>query len=150
MYWGDQPFTAGPVYIGSIICFLFVLGILVAPTETKVWLIASTIFFIALSMGKNLAWFNDIMFDYFPMYNKFRVPAMILVIAQLAMPTLGIYALFQILNDKPQKDKIKQVAVKIQLCMLVRVSFKEALFITNFFFRNFFISVKNGIALVIL
>ncbi len=107
-YWGAQPFVGGPIYHGAIVCFLFLLGVFWVKGPLKWWLLSVTIMAIVLSWGKNFSLVTNLFFDYFPMYNKFRVPAMILVIAQLAMPTLGIYALFQILNDKPQKDKIKQ------------------------------------------
>lgn len=104
MYWGDQPFTSGPVYIGAIICFLFVFGVLVAPTETKIWLIVGTFFFVGLSMGKNLPFLNDFMFDHFPMYNKFRTVSMTIFVTCFTMTFGAALGLQHILTSIGKKD----------------------------------------------
>ncbi|UOQ66700.1 hypothetical protein [Hymenobacter volaticus] len=98
-YWGDQPITSGPVYVGAIVCFLFVLGLLVADRRTRTWLAAGTLLSIVLAWGKNFETFNYLMFDYFPGYNKFRAVSMALVIAQLAMPLLAVLALGRVLRN---------------------------------------------------
>jgi hypothetical protein len=103
LYWGDQPFTSGPVYVGAIVCFLFVLGLLVADRRLRIWLLAATIISIVLSWGKNFEAFNYFMFDYFPGYNKFRAVSMALVIAQVTMPVLGIFALYRLLQQADNK-----------------------------------------------
>jgi len=99
-YWGDQPITSGPVYVGAIVCFLFVLGLLVADRRTRTWLAAGTALSLLLAWGKNFETFNYLMFDYFPGYNKFRAVSMALVIAQLAMPLLAVLALGRILRGR--------------------------------------------------
>lgn len=93
-YWGDQPFTSGPVYAGAVICFLFVLGMFIVEEKSLKWtLFAATVFTVMLSWGRNFAPLTDIFFDHFPMYNKFRTPSMWLVIAEFTMPLLGALAL---------------------------------------------------------
>ncbi len=98
MYHGDQPMTSGPVYVGAIIVFLFVLGLFIVKGRYKWWLVSATVVSIVLSWGSNIMWLTDFLLDYLPLYNKFRVPSMILVIAQVAMPLLGIIALNDILS----------------------------------------------------
>ncbi|RAK64082.1 YfhO family protein [Hymenobacter edaphi] len=100
-YWGDQPITSGPVYVGAVVVLLFVLGVFVADRRTRTWLLAATLFSIVLAWGKNFASFNDLMFDFFPGYNKFRAVSMALTIAQLAMPLLAVLALARVLRARP-------------------------------------------------
>jgi hypothetical protein len=124
LYWGDQPGTSGPVYVGAIICFLFVLGLLVVEKRLRFWLLAATVISIVLAWGKNFEAFNYFMFDHFPGYNKFRAVSMALVIAQVAMPLLGIFALYRFLQlpaDKKALEKKLLYAAGITggLCLLV-------------------------------
>ncbi len=100
-YWGDQPITSGPVYVGAVVFFLFVLGLLVADRRTRIWLLTGTLLSIVLAWGKNFETFNYLVFDYFPGYNKFRAVSMALVIAQLAMPVLAVLALARVLRGRP-------------------------------------------------
>ncbi|MFC5270650.1 YfhO family protein [Adhaeribacter terreus] len=100
LYWGDQPFTSGPVYVGAIICFLFVLGLFLVNKKIRYWLLAATIFSILLAWGKNFEAFNYFMFDHFPGYNKFRAVSMALVMAQVTIPLLGILALYEVLYGR--------------------------------------------------
>ncbi|QNE41587.1 YfhO family protein [Hymenobacter sp. NBH84] len=100
LYWGAQPITSGPVYVGAIVCMLFVLGLFVADRRTRTWLLVATILSIILAWGKNFETFNNLMFDYFPAYNKFRSVSMALVIAQLAMPLLAVLALARVLRAR--------------------------------------------------
>lgn len=102
LYWGDQPITSGPVYIGAVVIFLFVLGLMVVERRLRTWLLAATILSIVLAWGKNFETFNYLMFDYFPGYNKFRAVSMALVIAQLAMPLLAVLALARVLRTQRQ------------------------------------------------
>ncbi|MFH2142887.1 MAG: YfhO family protein [Bacteroidota bacterium] len=108
LYWGPQPFTSGPVYIGAVVCFLFVLGLFVLKGNLKWWLLIATILSIALAWGKNMMWFTDIFLDYMPGYNKFRTVSMILVIAEFTMPLLGILAVQKILLGEVERDKLKK------------------------------------------
>ena len=98
-YWGDQPMTSGPVYVGAIVCFLFVLGLFVVKGKIKWVLLAATILSILLSWGKNFMGFTDFFLDYFPMYNKFRAVSMTLVIAEVCMPILAFLALAEIIKN---------------------------------------------------
>jgi hypothetical protein len=103
MYHGDQPFTSGPVYIGAIVVFLFILGLFVVKGVYKWWLLLATVVSIVLSWGGNVMGLTSFLLDNLPLYNKFRAPSMTLVIAQIAMPLLGFIALNEILSGKIEK-----------------------------------------------
>ena len=100
LYWGDQPFTAGPVYMGAIICLLFVLGLLIVKGPYKWCLLAVTLLSIALSWGNHWMGLTRFFFETVPMYNKFRAVSSILVIAEITMPLLGFLALKRITEAK--------------------------------------------------
>ena len=91
-YWGEQPGTSGPVYAGAIVCFLFVLGLMIVRGPEKWWLLAATLFSLILAWGSNLSGINNFLFEYMPLYNKFRAPSMALVVTTLTMSTLAILA----------------------------------------------------------
>ena len=110
-YWGSQPFTAGPVYFGAIVCFLFVLGLFVIKSPMKWWLAGGALFFIMLSLGRNLSWFNDFIFYHLPMYNKFRTPAMALVIPSMIFPIIGFWGLKEIFVEKTDKEQLKKALI---------------------------------------
>ena len=92
-YWGTQPNTAGPNYMGAIVIFLFILGLIVVKGREKWWLLIATILSILLAWGKNFMPFTNLFIDFFPGYNKFRAVTMTLVIAQFCIPLLGFLAL---------------------------------------------------------
>ncbi|MCE7699929.1 MAG: hypothetical protein K8E24_014270 [Methanobacterium paludis] len=98
-YWGDQPFTAGPVYVGAFVLFLFILGLFVVENGIKWVLFVATVFSILLSWGKNWMPLTNFFLDYFPMYDKFRTVSSILVVAELCMPILAILALVEIVKN---------------------------------------------------
>jgi len=104
-YWGPQPFTSGPVYIGALVIFLFVMGIFLVKGTLRTWLLTATALSIMLAWGKNFIFFSDLFFDYFPGYNKFRTVSMILVIAEFTIPLLGILALKNIIENKVTKEQ---------------------------------------------
>ncbi len=104
-YWGDQPFTSGPVYFGSIVCFLACFGMFYFKNKYKWVLFAATFFFTILSFGKNMG-INDFFFHYLPMYNKFRTPSMSLVIPQLVFALLGALALNKYMSKEIDKTEI--------------------------------------------
>ena len=106
-YRGEKAFTSGPVYMGAIICFLFVLGLLIVPGPYKWALLIATLFSVALAWGRNMMWLTELFFNYFPMYNKFRAVESILVVAEITMPLLGILALQQIVDKKVAWEKLK-------------------------------------------
>lgn len=107
-YWGEQPIVGGPVYAGAIIMFLFILGAFLIKGNTKWWLVITTIIFIMFSWGKNLPSLNYLMFDYFPVYNKFRGVTSIMSLVQLALVTLAILTLKQIGEQKPTFNDLKK------------------------------------------
>lgn len=97
-YWGDQPWTSGPVYAGAIICFLFVLGLFLVKGPVKKWIIIATVLSVVLAWGHNMNFITNLFLDYFPGYNKFRTVSMILVIASFTMPLLAILAVQRIVD----------------------------------------------------
>lgn len=119
-YWGDQPFTSGPVYAGAIICFLFVLGLLAVRGPERWWLLAAVIIGILLSWGRNLPSLNNWLFDHLPLYNKFRTPSMSLVMTTTAMAMLGMLALRALLKKEVELKHI-YIATGITggLCLLI-------------------------------
>ena len=106
-YRGEKAFTSGPVYMGAIVCFLFVLGLLIVPGPYKWALLVATLFSVALAWGRNMMWLTELFFNYFPMYNKFRAVESILVVAEITMPLLGILALQQIVDKKIAWEKLR-------------------------------------------
>lgn len=98
-YWGEQPSTAGPVYLGAIICFLFIFGLFYVKSWYKWWIIAASAIAILLAWGANLKGINYFLFDHLPLYNKFRAVTMSLVIPQLCFPLLGVLAVNKLINE---------------------------------------------------
>lgn len=97
-YWGTQPMTDGPHYLGAIVIFLFILGIVIVKGPEKWWLVTATAVSVMLAWGKNFMLLSDLFINYFPGYNKFRAVTMILVIAQFCVPLLGMLALRDIFS----------------------------------------------------
>ncbi len=112
LYWGEQPFTAGPIYFGAIICFLSVLSLFNLRNQIKWWALAFIVLSILLSMGKSLEWFTDIFFYYVPLYNKFRSVTMIMSIGQLLVPLLALLILDQLLDKKGWTGDLKKPLFK--------------------------------------
>ena len=104
MYHGKQPSTTGPVYVGAIIVFLFILGLFTVTGRYKWWLVSATVVSIVLSWGGNVMGLTSFLLDYLPLYNKFRAPSMTLVIAEITMPLLAFIALNNILTGKVDKQ----------------------------------------------
>lgn len=92
-YWGDKAFTSGPVYMGAVVIFLFLLGLLIVDGPYKWALLVATLFSLTLSWGHNFMWLTELFFKYFPMYNKFRAVESILIVAEITVPVLGMLAL---------------------------------------------------------
>ena len=97
-YWGEQPGTSGPVYVGAFVMFLFIWGLFIVKTPMKWALLAATVLSILLSWGKNFMGFTDFFIDYIPMYNKFRAVSSILVIAEFTIPLLAMLALKEVVS----------------------------------------------------
>ena len=122
-YFGDQPWTAGPVYVGAFVLFLFVLGCFIVKGPLKWALLGATVFSILLSWGKNLMGLTDFFIDYVPLYNKFRAVSSILVIAEFTIPLLAVLALKEIVG-KPAvlKEKENRTALFISLALTAGVA----------------------------
>lgn len=115
-YWGDQPGTSGPVYVGVIVVFLFILGLFILDDKLKWVLLAVTVLSIFLAWGKNFMPFTDFFIDYIPGYNKFRAVSMTLVMAELAIPVLAFMALNKIVDDPGiLKNNIKALYISFGL-----------------------------------
>ena len=108
LYWGEQPFTAGNVYVGAIVCFLFLLGCLLVPGPYKWALLASTLFSVFLAWGHNCMWLTELFFRYFPLYNKFRAVSSILIVAEVAMPLLGFLAVKAMMDGTVSREKARK------------------------------------------
>ena len=119
-YFGDQPMTNGPVYVGAIICALFLLGCFIVKGPVKWTLLVVTIISIMLSWGHNMMWLTDWMIDHFPMYNKFRTVSSMLIIAEIAMPILAVLALRELFKDPDGWRKYKMpLIISFGLCALI-------------------------------
>ena len=115
-YWGEQPGTSGPVYVGAFVMMLFILGLFIVKGPVKWALLAATILSILLSWGKNFMGFTDFFLDYVPMYAKFRTVASILVIAEFTIPLLAMLALKEFLEEPEQiKPRMKYVGISFLL-----------------------------------
>ena len=113
-YWGDQPGTSGPVYVGAIVVFLFVLGALTVKGKLKWALLVATVLSILLGWGKNFMGFTNFFLDYMPGYDKFRAVSMTLVIAEVTMPLLGFLGLAEIMKNP---DNFKQNLKKFYIAL---------------------------------
>ena len=111
-YWGGVEGTSGPVYVGAIVCFLFILGLLIVKGPYKWALLVATIFSILLSWGYNFMPLTELFAKYFPMYTKFRAVESILVVAEITIPLLGFLALKEIMEQKAQKKYDKKKLTK--------------------------------------
>ncbi|EJX11202.1 hypothetical protein, membrane [gut metagenome] len=134
-YWGEQPGTSGPVYVGAFVMFLFVLGLFLVKGPLKVALVAATVLSVLLSWGKNFMGFTDFFLDYVPMYDKFRAVSSILVIAEFTIPLLAMLALKEVI-DRPQvlKEQAKAFYISLGLTGGLSLLFAVA---PDFFFPSY-------------
>ncbi len=131
-YWGEQPGTSGPVYVGAFVMMLFILGLFIVKGPVKWALLAATILSILLSWGKNFMGFTDFFLDYVPMYAKFRTVASILVIAEFTIPLLAMLALKKIF-DEPEILKTKAKYLYVSFLLTAGFALLFALMPTMFF-----------------
>ena len=108
LYWGNQPFTSGPVYFGAIIILLFVMGMIVTKGPERWWILAASVLAILLSWGHNLPGFNGWVFNHIPLYNKFRTPSMALVLANVCMVILAVLALKTVFDKERDRKAINR------------------------------------------
>lgn len=126
-YWGDQPFTSGPVYVGAFVLFLAILGAIVIRTPLKWALVAATLLSLFLGWGHNFMWFSDLFIDYFPLYNKFRTVSSILVIAEFTIPTLAILALVEFVSKPKDFVARERKAIAVSSALTLGTAFLLAL-----------------------
>jgi hypothetical protein len=105
LYWGEQAFTAGPVYFGAIVMFLFIFGLFLVKGRYKWWIFATFILTVMLSWGKHFESLSFLFFDYVPMYNKFRAVSSILTVTSLLIPLLAALAIKEMLDEKVSKNE---------------------------------------------
>ena len=111
-YWGNQPIVEAPAYIGAVIFLFFFLGVFLVRGKLKYWLVASTVFAILMSWGKNLEFLTNFFIDYVPLYNKFRAVSSFQVIAELCIPLLGILALKEFFSLKVATKNKQEALIK--------------------------------------
>ena len=99
LYWGPQPFTAGPMYMGAITVFLFVLGLFLYRGKEKWWIVVGTVIAVLMAVGNHFMAFTKLCFDVLPLYNKFRTVSMALVVLQVTLPVLGFLVLDRIVKE---------------------------------------------------
>ncbi len=134
-YWGEQPMTSGPVYVGAFVLLLAMLGLFIVKGGIKWALLAATVLSILLSWGHNFMWFTDLFIDYMPMYAKFRTVSSILVIAEFTIPLLAMLALKKIV-DEPELMKKKMPYVYVSLALTGGVALLFAI-MPDLFFGNY-------------
>ena len=122
-YWGDQPFTSGPVYIGAIIVFLFVLGFMILKGPLQWAPLAATLLSVLLAWGHNLMPFTDFFMHYVPGYNKFRAVSMTLVMAELTMPLLALLTLHKLFSEGSPSRYTKQVFIAAGITLGISLLF---------------------------
>ncbi len=114
MYWGPQPFTAGPMYLGAVSIFLFILGLFLLKGEDRrhtIWIIIATLIAVFLAWGSHFMWFTKLWFNYAPMYNKFRTVSMALTILQVTVPLLGFIALDRIVRERYDRKQVRRATL---------------------------------------
>ncbi|MEG0500242.1 MAG: hypothetical protein RR550_03855, partial [Rikenellaceae bacterium] len=111
-YWGPQPMTSGPVYIGAVMIFLFVLGLFIVRGINLWWIVGATALSLLLAWGRHFMGLTDLFIDYFPLYNKFRTVSMILVVVELTVPLMAMLALKQIWDRTIEPQKLKKALLK--------------------------------------
>lgn len=120
LYWGIQPGTNGPVYVGAGIIFLFILALVAVKSHYKWWLLATAVLGLFIAWGKNFLPFFNFMFDYFPFYNGFRAVTIGLILTEFAMPLLGFIFIKELINGELDKDKVfKQFKIVTGLVVLL-------------------------------
>ncbi len=132
-YWGDQPFTSGPVYVGALVLFFFILGCFIVKGPLKWALLVATLLTVMLSWGKNFLPLTQLFIDVLPMYNKFRAVSSILVVAEFTIPLLAVLALKQIIEQPEKLLKEQRVQLGISAALTAGVALLFAFVPTLFF-----------------
>lgn len=131
-YWGTQPFTMGPMYIGALLIFLALFAVFVLSPGQWVWIAVPSLFAMILAWGNNFEGFNTAMFKYLPLYNKFRTPSMALVVMEWAVPVLACLGLSKVFSGSVSKEKLKKALIW-SLSILGLLAFISAFIFTSLF-----------------
>ena len=126
-YWGEQPYTAGPTYIGAIVIFLALLGLILAEQRDRWWILVATILAILMSWGYHAMWFTELCFNYLPLYNKFRAVSTALVVVEWSLPLLAGMALWQLYKRWEDKKYLTRAiamaaGVTAGICLIFAVA----------------------------
>ena len=128
-YWGAQPFTAGPTYLGAVVVFLAIVGLILAPHRYRWWLVAVSLFALLLAWGSNLMGFYELMYDYLPGYSNFRTVSMALVVLEWSVPLFAVIALWRLFSSEVSaKNKYIALAVSggvVVLLVIVMASIAD-------------------------
>ncbi len=106
LYWGDQPFTSGPVYFGAVVLLLFLVGMIVTRGPERWWILVATVLGVILSWGHNFMPFNEWVFNNLPLYNKFRTPSMALVLSNVCVAIMAVLALKSVFDKQRDRKRI--------------------------------------------
>ncbi|NBB88159.1 MAG: YfhO family protein, partial [Bacteroidetes bacterium] len=123
LYWGGLPFTAGPNYLGAVFWFLFLFGLLYTRGPIRIWLGLAVLLTLVVSMGRHVEWFNRLLFEYLPLYNKFRTPQSILSVTVFFLPLLGGLGLYRLVKNRESVSKKNRAAYESR--------FRKALFMSG-------------------
>ena len=123
-YWGEQPYTAGPTYLGAVVIFLALLGLLLAENRDRWWILASSILALFMAWGYHAMWFTEFCFKYIPLYNKFRAVSTALVVIQCAAPLLAGIGLWQLYKRREEKKSlIRAIATSAGIVTFICIVF---------------------------
>ena len=117
-YWGTQPYTAGPTYLGAVVVFLAIMGIMLAPARYRWWLVAVSVLMVLLAWGSNIMGFYELTYDYLPGYKNFRTVSMALVVVEWSAPLFAAIALWQLMSNEVVARK-KYIAVGVALAVII-------------------------------
>lgn len=149
LYHGDQPFTSGPIYFGALFIFLFITGAFWVKGRLKLWLVIAVALSMLISMGNEFSVINKLLFDYFPMFNKFRAPSSMLGVTSLLIPLLGMLGLRELVNGNLEGNRFKKglyysVGLTLGFCILVAILGPSLMEFNNPIDQNY---VRSGFSL---
>lgn len=126
VYWGPQPSTNGPVYLGAVVCFLFIISLFLIEKREAAWLIAASLLAILMSWGNNFLAFNNFLFNHLPLYNKFRAPTIILIVPQLLFAigaAMGLQKMVEYTNKAELWKKLKSPLIATGAVFVIVIGF---------------------------
>ena len=130
-YWGPQPFTAGPMYMGAVTVFLFILGLCWYKGRERWWAVIASLIAVLLALGSHFLWFTKLFYDWAPLYNKFRTVSMALVVLQFTLPVLGFLMLDSIMKDASDSKLLRRkvlISGGVSLGLLLVLALLQSMF----------------------